>query len=231
MDMREYLPKVPTILSEVDEVLKGYSLVACLEHMKWLGAFICIEPIHRSLVGAATTENEGFELVKLHKPDFLIVSQHLEEGNGMALVKRTEELAPEIKTLLIVDNFKDQLVKEAIRHGCDGVCFQSSPFMSALRIVAGGGIFYPEPVAHALRQRDEPPTLETLTPRELDVLRGLMLGLTDAEISKKLIISTDTVRTHIKHIYEKMPASNRTQAVVKGIALNLINLEESLQIG
>lgn len=62
---------------------------------------------------------------------------------------------------------------------------------------------------------------EPLTSREADVLRLLAVGLSNAEIARRLIISTATVKTHTRNIYRKLGVSNRTQAAVRGLALSL----------
>jgi DNA-binding CsgD family transcriptional regulator len=191
VDLTDPIPGIPALLEELEGILAGLTTVTCLGHMKWLGAFMCIAPVQRSLVGAATTEEEGFRLVE-----------------------RTEAL-----------------VREALARGCNGICFASGLFMPALRVVAGGGIYDPEPVAAVLRQQLPAAPIEPLTERERVVLNHLMLGLTDQRISQELVVSPETVKTHIKHIFQKLQVDNRTKAVVKSIAAGLINLESALEGG
>lgn len=73
--------------------------------------------------------------------------------------------------------------------------------------------------------------VERLTARERTVLHGLVLGLTDRQIGSQIYVSTETVKTHVKHIYQKLGVGNRTKAVVKAIAIGLISLEEALEEG
>ncbi len=225
MNMTSYIPKVPGILAELRVILEGKTMVACLEHMKWLGAFICIEPVNSALIGAATTEEEAFALIQRRPPDFLIVSQRLESGHGLALVARAKHVSPAIRTLLVLDDEEHGLIERALGYGCDGICMKSESFMQALRVVAGGGIYYPADVARLLRQKSQLPMAEPLTRREVEVLRGLAMGFTDQEIARTLIISTETARSHVKHIYQKLQVSNRTQAVVRAIALGVVTIE------
>jgi DNA-binding NarL/FixJ family response regulator len=206
VDLTAPIPGIPALLEELEGILAGLTTVTCLGHMKWLGAFMCIAPVQRSLVGTATTEEEGFRLVE-----------------------RTEALDPAIRTLLIADDANEALVREALARGCNGICFASGLFMPALRVVASGGIYDPEPVAAVLRQQPPPAPIEPLTERERVVLNHLMLGLTDQRISQELVVSPATVRTHVKHIFQKLQVDNRTKAVVKSIAAGLINLESALE--
>ena len=230
MDLSYLIPEIPALLEELEELLANHSTVACLEHMKWLGAFMCITHVQKSLVGAATTEGEAFLLVQKHQPTLLVASQELQQGRGLSLVGRTKALNPSIKTLLVVDDSSDDLVREALAQGCDGICFHSERFMPALRVVAGGGVYYPQPVAVILRQAASLPSLEPLTSREREVLNRLMLGLSDQQISRQLVVSAETVKTHVKHIYQKLQVDNRTKAVVRAIAAGLISLESALEV-
>ncbi len=229
MDLTDLIPGIPALLEDLEQILAGLTTVACLEHMKWLGAFMCITPVQKSLVGATTTEEEGFRQVERHRPSLLVVSQRLQEGTGLALVERTKALDPAIRTLLVADDANEALVREALARGCNGICFESGLFMPALRVVASGGIYYPEPVAAVLRQHPPAALVEPLTERERVVLNHLMLGLTDQRISQELVVSPETVRTHVKHIFQKLQVNNRTKAVVKSIAAGLINLESAME--
>ena len=186
-------------------------------------------PVLKSLVGAVTTEDEAFELVRKHRPTLLMVSQHLQQGTGLSLVVRTVAFNRNIKMLLVADDSNEDLVREALARGCDGICFESERFMPALRVVAGGGVYYPQAVAAVLRKNPLPPPVDPLTERELEVLNHLMLGLTDQQISKQLVVSTETVKSHVKHIYQKLGVDNRTKAVVTSIAAGLISLESALE--
>ncbi|MFQ6538247.1 MULTISPECIES: LuxR C-terminal-related transcriptional regulator [Aphanothece] len=230
MDLTELIPTIPALVEELGELLAAHRTVACLEHMKWLGAFMCITPVQRSLVGAATGEDEAFELVRQHRPTLLVASQQLQQGTGLSLVARAEAIDSSIKTLLVADDSHPHLVREALARGCDGICFESGRFMPALRVIAGGGIYYPKIVAQELQtQGVHHQPVEPLTERERNVLNGLMLGLTDQQISKRLVVSPETVKTHVKHIYQKLGVDNRTKAVVRSIAAGLISLEAAMQ--
>lgn len=227
MDLTPLLPSIPALMEDVEEVLKGHSIVACLEHMKWLGAFACIPSVQKHLVAACTTEAEAFAHIQENQPSLLIVSQHLEQGTGLSLVARTEQLNREIKTLLVCDDDDSTLVKEALARGCDGLCFRSERFIPALTVVARGGVYYPEPVPAVLKdslKSIEP--VDRLSEREREVLFHTMLGRANREISEQLIISEETVKSHTKSIMSKLQVGNRTQAVVKALAIGLVSVED-----
>jgi DNA-binding NarL/FixJ family response regulator len=229
MDLSYLIPEIPALIEELEELLADHRILLCLEHRQWLAACMSITPVLKSLVGAVTTEDEAFELVRKHRPTLLMVSQHLQKGTGLSLVVRTVAFNRNIKMLLVADDSNEDLVREALARGCDGICFESERFMPALRVVAGGGVYYPQAVAAVLRKNPLPPPVDPLTERELEVLNHLMLGLTDQQISKQLVVSTETVKSHVKHIYQKLGVDNRTKAVVTSIAAGLISLESALE--
>jgi DNA-binding NarL/FixJ family response regulator len=229
MDFSYLIQETPVLIEELEELLTDQRILLCLEHRQWLVACMAITPVHNSLVGAVTTEDEAFDLLRKHRPTLLVVSQHLQQGTGLSLVVRTESLDPSIKKILIADDSNVALVQEALARGCDGICFESERFMSALRVVAGGGVYYPQAVAAVLRKSARPQPVDPLTERELEVLKHLMLGLTDQQISKQLVVSPETVKSHVKHIYQKLGVDNRTKAVVTSIAAGLITLESALE--
>ena len=144
------------MLEELDELLLNQTTVACLEHMKWLGAFMCIPLSRRAWLALPPPRRRLFNWFKSINPQLLVASQELQQGRGLSLVGRTKALNPSIKTLLVVDDSSDGLVREALARGCDGICFHSERFMPALRVVAGGGVYYPQPVAVILRQAAPP---------------------------------------------------------------------------
>lgn len=227
MDLTTEIPKIPELLVELEEILQNQTLVICLEHRKWLGAVMCIGPVLKRLKGAATTENEGLELVDQMRPTILIASQDLEQGTGISLIARAKNNHKSIKTLLIADDSSLPLVEDALKYGCDGICFKSELVLPALRVVAGEGVYFPQSVADVLRKQSSQSACEPITAREEDVLKGLMLGLTDIQIGAQIGISHETVRTHVKNIYHKLGVKNRTQAVVKSIECGLLTLEEA----
>ena len=88
---------------------------------------ICLaEPIRRAVVGAATTEDEGFELVLRHKPSLLICSSDLETGYGMNLLRRVKAELPTCQLLIVLVRETQAVVQEAMQAYADAVIFKSS---------------------------------------------------------------------------------------------------------
>lgn len=227
------LEEIPSLLEEYSQLLENRTIVACLAHMKWLGAFMCIAPIQQHMVGATTTEREGYRYVSRYRPDFLIVSDVLEEGSGLSLVRRAEAFHPAIRTVLVIEDYAEELIHEALLAGCDGICLQSEPFTPAFRVVARGGVYYPRQVGTVLRSRTlrsgGPVPVDPLSPRECQILEQVMLGYSNRQIAERLQLSSETVKTHVAHIFTKLEARDRAHASVLGIAHGFVSLEQALE--
>ncbi|WP_094556711.1 response regulator transcription factor [Synechococcus sp. 1G10] len=235
MDLTHLLQNIPTLLEEYGQLLEGKTIVACLGNTRWLGAFICINPITEHVVGASTTEEEGYQHVLQHRPNFLLVSESLHEGAGVSLVRRAERFHPDTRTILITNRESTAVIGEALEAGCDAICFETEDFTPVFRIVAGGGVYYPKEAAAVLRQqsqrRSDATPVESLTEREVEVLTGVMLGLSNRNIGERLYVSPETVKTHVGNVISKLQARDRTHAAVLGVALGILSLEAALNTG
>lgn len=235
MDLTHVLQSIPELLEEYARLLEGKTVVACLGNTRWLGAFICINPITDHVVGASTTEDEGFRHVQMHRPDFLLVSESLHEGTGVSLVRRAERFDASIRTILITNRESTAVIQEALDANCDAICFETEEFTPVFRIVAGGGVYYPKEAAAVLRSRglssSEPQPVEKLTKREVEVLRGVMLGHSNKTIGHDLNVSAETVKTHVRNVISKLQARDRTHAAVLGLAMGILSLEAALNSG
>jgi DNA-binding NarL/FixJ family response regulator len=127
--------------------------------------------------------------------------------------------------VLILTTFDlDEYVFEALRTGASGFVLKDDPpeqLLSAIRIVAHGEALLSPAITKrviakftAMSQRQPPKALADLTDRELEVLRLIARGLSNAEIGEQLYISDTTVKTHITHILQKLNLRDRVQAVV-----------------
>jgi DNA-binding NarL/FixJ family response regulator len=124
-------------------------------------------------------------------------------------------------------------VYEALRAGASGFLLKDAPedqLAAAIRVVAAGGsLFAPaitrrliEEFARRAKPPSPPPALEGLTPRELEVLRLLARGLSNAEIAAELVVSEHTTKTHVASLLAKLRLRNRVQAVVLAYEPGLI---------
>jgi DNA-binding NarL/FixJ family response regulator len=195
-------------------------------------AQICFLVGHRSnqghIVGAATTEAEGLELVERLRPELLFASDALEEGCGLALVQAVKRRHRGIRTLLLVSRqLPRPRLRAAIEAGCDGLLLESAMGLAAgleaIRTVCGGGIHLDQELAVA---DDDARASPHLSQRELEVLARLVRGESNGEIASHLYVSVDTIKTHLRNLLLKLQARDRTHAAVLGLQLGLVDWPE-----
>ena len=215
---------------------QNQKVVACCGDRFTLTCLCLTEPIRRAVVGAATTEDECFDLVLRTKPSLLICSEELETGYGMNLLRRVKAELPNCQLLIVLTRETQAVVQEAMEAFADAVIFKSSlgtgngDFVQALRTLSDGGVYFPEEIrrlgAQQSPKHDLPPLIEELTERELEVVAGVAHGLTNQLIGNSLGISVETVKTHVVNAKGKLVASDRTQMAVKALLYGLIDPAE-----
>ena len=220
-------------LKQVERLLAQRRVVAVMGDRLTLGSFVLAEPVRPSLIGAATTEDEGFALVQNNRPDLLICSEDLETGYGLNLLKRVRSAVPNCQMLIVLVRETQEVVQEALAACADGVIFKSSlgsghgDLISALQTIAEGAVYYPEQIrglaAASAPNPDLPALIEELTPRELEVVAAVSRGLKNNAIADQLGVSLETVKTHVGNSMAKLAARDRTQMAVTALLYGLIN--------
>ena len=219
-------------IAQAAELLEHRRLVLAFGDRLTLSALAIAEPIQPSLVGAATTEDEGVELVLRTQPDLLICSSDLETGYGPVLLKRVKAELPTCQLLIVLARETQAVVQEAMQAFADGMIFKSSlgsgrgDLISALHTVAEGGVYYPTEIrrmAASIPEIQLPALVEELTARELDVVAAVSRGLKNNTIADVLGISVETVKTHVGNAMDKLGACDRTQMAVTAMLYGLID--------
>lgn len=219
-------------IAQASELLKERRIVVVFGDRLALISFVLVDAIASSLVGAATTEDEGFELVLRTQPDLLICSSDLESGYGINLLRRVKAELPTCQLLIVLVRETQAVVQEAMEAFADGVVFKSSlgtgrgDLIKALRTLADGGVYFPEQIrriAASTPQPDLPPLVEELTPRELEVAAGVARGLNNNAIATLLGLSVETVKSHVGNAMDKLGARDRTQMAVTALLYGLID--------
>lgn len=177
------------------------------------------------LVGACTTEAEAMELFLARRPSLVIGTQLLEDGSGLSLLAEMKRLEPELPTLLFLQHRNIPLFHAAVKTHSDGIVLEtemgSGHVVEALKVVSSGGMYLEPLIGQELagtRGGQNP----GLTARELEVMQQVVLGLNDREIGERLFISNDTVKYHLKSVYSKLGAHNRTRAAVSLVLMGLV---------
>ena len=176
------------------------------------------------VVAEASNGLEAVERAAQSRPTVVLMDIRMPEMDGLAAT-RLILAADECARVLILTTFDlDEYVYEALRAGASGFVLKDDPpeqLLAAIRVVAGGeALLSPAITKRVIAQftrlpRPAPPKeIEDLTERELDVLRSVARGLSNAEIGRELYIGDTTVKTHITHILQKLNLRDRVQAVV-----------------
>ncbi len=212
------------------KLLANKKVLVCSKNRLTLTALCLCTPILQSLVGGATTEDEALQVQQENHPDILITSEDLESGYGIRLVEKAKNYSPELKALIFLQRETPEVVQEAMEAGADGVMFISSigtgdgDFINALSTANSGGIYYPRSVREAAtaKVKSAPVLVDPLSERELDVIRCIIRGMRNTEIADALFISTETVKSHVSTVIQKLGVRDRTQAAVFAMTHGLI---------
>jgi DNA-binding NarL/FixJ family response regulator len=206
--------------------LSQMSQVYCLGSRLLLSAVVRAAPRPEGILGAVTTAEEGLAKVVRHQPDLLVVSEGLERGCGVELTLQVKRDHPRTRVLLLVSRKAScSRAREAIAAGCDGVLrdagLGAGGELAAIRTICHGGQVIDRSLEDLWRRQVD--TIPRLSHRELQVLAGVARGDKNQEIAKRLILSVDTVKTHISRLLVKLSARDRTHAAVRALQLGLLD--------
>lgn len=176
------------------------------------------------LVAGAVTGSQALPLFREHRPDVTLMDLRLPDMSGIdAMIAIRSEFA-DARVIMLTTFEGDVEVHRALAAGARGYLLKSMPpkeLVEAIRDVHAGKKRVPSEVAAHLAEHFSD---EKLTSREIDVLRHIAGGNRNRDIGERLFISEETVKVHIKHIMEKLGASDRTQAVAIAVRRGIIQL-------
>jgi DNA-binding NarL/FixJ family response regulator len=184
------------------------------------------------VVGEAGDGEEAVARARETSPDVVLMDIRMPGVDGVEATRRIADTGgPRVLVLTTFD--LDEYVYEALRAGASGFLLKDVPeeqLVAAIRVVAAGGsLFAPtvtrrliEEFARRVRAPEPPAALDELTPRELEVLRLVARGLSNAEIAAELVVSEHTTKTHVASVLSKLSLRNRVQAVVLAYETGLV---------
>jgi DNA-binding NarL/FixJ family response regulator len=179
------------------------------------------------VVGSAASVADSVARAEDLKPDVAIVDFRLTDGTGADAGLGIRQVRPDTKLIFLTREDSDAARFAAIEAGASAFIHKSqaaSEVVNAIRTVAAGGtLFTPRTIATLLNKRREMDSqLDSLTPREKEVLRLMAEGISSRNIAARLGISYTTVRTHIRSLGSKLGVHSKLEAIVKARELALI---------
>lgn len=189
------------------------------------------------VVGEAGDGASAVELARKLKPDVVLMDIRMP---GMDGIQATRALAGPgvefpVKVLILTTFGLDEYVVESLRAGASGFLLKDAPpedLVEAIRIVAAGEALLAPSVTRRLLDRvasklppaheGSIPALAELTDREMEVLKLVARGMSNAEIAEKLVVSETTVKTHVSRVLAKLEVRDRVQAVILAYETGLV---------
>lgn len=176
------------------------------------------------LVADASTGGDGIEQFRQHRPDVTLMDLRLPDMSGIEAMTAIRKEFPEARVIILTTFEGDVEIQHALEAGARGYLLKNMPpkeLLDGIRQVHAGKKRIPaEIVAHLAEHLSD----EGLTAREVEVLRAIAGGNRNRDIAEKLFISEETVKVHVKHVMEKLGASDRTDAVAIGLRRGIIQL-------
>jgi DNA-binding NarL/FixJ family response regulator len=178
------------------------------------------------VVGEAGSGRAAVERVRALRPDLVLMDVRMPDLDGIAATREIAAASPDVKVVILTTFEEDDYIFGALSAGASGFLLKRSgpeELLAAIQTVAAGdSLLSPSVTRTVIDRMARQPTpeigssrlLDTLTPREREVLVLLARGLSNGEIAAELVIEESTVKTHVKRILMKLRLRDRVQAVV-----------------
>jgi two-component system, NarL family, response regulator DegU len=192
------------------------------------------------VVSEAADGEEAVRLVALDRPDVVVMDVTMPVLDGIEATRRIHAATGETRVLVLTMHDEDALRVKALRAGAVGFltkdCAMQEVVETVRRVADGDTVFSPEIAAAMMAEFPpstepstngrEPEVVESpLTKREREILQLVADGHSTAEIARSLFISAKTVKNHLASIYAKLDSRDRTQAVLSGMRLGIVQLQ------
>ena len=213
------------LIVEDHPILRGVVRLAC-EHSPDL-----------TVVGEVEDGEQALAACRELRPDVVVLDLSLPgDLQGLDVARRIREEGTASKILVLTAHTDDQTVFESIRAGVDGYLDKSAGVRSiaqvVTRVASGERVFTRDQERGAVSElgrlarqaRESSGVQASITPRELEILEYLSVGLTVKQVAKRLGLSPRTVEAHIAKLYRKLAVRNRVQAISRAVGLGLIEI-------
>ena len=183
------------------------------------------------VIAEADDGEEAQALIEKHKPDVAVLDIQMPKASGIEVTRWVRAHLPEVGVLILTAYNDDPYVMAVLQAGANGYVLKTAEadeLIQAVRDVNEGKSALDPSVTQKLmsnlfKRPEKTAVVEPLTDRELDVLRLAAKGFTNKAIGIQLGISDRTVQGHLAHIFAKMQATSRTEAVMRGVSLGWIS--------
>lgn len=176
------------------------------------------------MIADAASAHDGILQFRKHRPDVTLMDLRLPDMSGVDTIVAIRAEFPDARIIMLTTFEGDVEIQRALEAGARGYMLKSMPpkdLVEGIRQVYAGKKRIPPQLAAQLAEHMSD---EALTTREIEVLRQIAEGNRNRDIGEKLFITEETVKVHIKHIMEKLGASDRTQAIAIAIRRGIIHL-------
>ncbi len=160
-------------------------------------------------------------------PDVVLMDLRMPGMDGVEATRAVRARRPDVAVLVVTTYDTDEAIVRAVEAGASGYMLKDSPtddLVDAVRRAAAGEMVLSPPITKRLVERTKKVSPDALTSREIDVLRQVANGNTNAEIAGHLHISEATVKTHLIHVYDKLAVSDRAAAVARAYEKGFLSL-------
>ena len=176
------------------------------------------------LVGEASNGREAIELFRQHQPDVTLMDLQMPEMGGIDALSAIRGEFPEARIIVLTTYAGDVQVFRALKAGARAFLLKGllrKELLDTIRAVHAGQKRLPPEIAAEVAEHA---TDDSLTPREIDVLRLIAGGNANKEIAARLSLTEETVKGHVKNILAKLGANDRTHAVTIGLKRGIIGI-------
>ena len=177
-----------------------------------------------SLAGAASNGREGIEAFRALRPDVTLKDLRLQDLSGLDVMIAIRSEFPDARVIVLTTFEGDMDVQRALKAGARGYLLKSmhpQQMLDTIRQVDAGKKVVPAEIAASLAEHLGD---EALSQREVEVLQQVAAGRRNRDIAARLFIAEETVKAHVRHIMEKLGASDRTQSVTIAARRGIIRL-------
>lgn len=184
------------------------------------------------VIAEANDGEECLQIMSSLNPDVLLLDINMPKKNGLEVLKELKNRNSRIKVLVLTVHNEVEYLMKAIEIGINGYLLKDSESATLkkaiLTVIRGETYIQPNLIpmlnSRMIKMKNDHDKLESLTKRELDVLKNLAVGMYNKEIATKLNISERTVKNHVSNIFKKIGVADRTQAAVFAIRNNLVDI-------